>query len=131
MLLVLVLVAVCSLLTLDVLVTGQLSSGEGRPSGSRQYVPEQAVSGGSLVDPREPTVQHPPDRTVALTFVDGPDPERTPALLDMLARHHVRATFFATGANAAEHPDLIRQIVAAGHENRESHHDPRRPAPGR
>jgi poly-beta-1,6 N-acetyl-D-glucosamine synthase len=69
-----------------------------------------------VIDPREPTVQHPPTRSLALTFVDGPDPQWTPAVLDALARHHVRATFFVTGAQAAEHPELIRQIVEAGHE---------------
>ena len=110
------LLAVCSLLTLDTLVSSRLDPGQSPPSGSRQFIPEDALSAGSLIDPREPTVRHPPERTLALTFVDGPDPVGTPAVLDVLARHHVRATFFVTGAHAARHPDLIRQIVAAGHE---------------
>jgi peptidoglycan/xylan/chitin deacetylase (PgdA/CDA1 family) len=52
---------------------------------------------------------------VALTFDDGPDPVTTPQILDALARHRVRATFFVIGAQAAHYPDLVRRIAAAGH----------------
>jgi cellulose synthase/poly-beta-1,6-N-acetylglucosamine synthase-like glycosyltransferase/peptidoglycan/xylan/chitin deacetylase (PgdA/CDA1 family) len=53
---------------------------------------------------------------VALTFDDGPDPRWTPAILDALARHDVSATFFVAGTAALKHPDLLRRIVAEGHE---------------
>ena len=53
---------------------------------------------------------------VALTFDDGPDPDWTPAILDILRAHHVPATFFVVGENALEHPRLLRRIVAEGHE---------------
>lgn len=53
---------------------------------------------------------------VALTFDDGPDAGRTPQILDVLATHGVRATFFLTGERAGRHPDLLRRIVAEGHE---------------
>lgn len=52
---------------------------------------------------------------IALTFDDGPHPEVTPQVLDMLERHHVRATFFCIGERAAAHPDICRDIVARGH----------------
>ncbi len=52
---------------------------------------------------------------VALTFDDGPDPATTPALLRLLARHRIKATFFVTGKKARNHPELIRAILAAGH----------------
>ena len=52
---------------------------------------------------------------VGLTVDDGPDPLWTPALLDVLARHGVPATFFLIGARAAEHPRLVRRIAEAGH----------------
>jgi len=52
----------------------------------------------------------------ALTFDDGPDPEFTPAILQILDRFDVTATFFAMGYNAARHPRLLREVVAAGHE---------------
>jgi peptidoglycan-N-acetylglucosamine deacetylase len=52
---------------------------------------------------------------VALTFDDGPHPELTPRLLDTLAEHGVRATFFCIGKYARERPDLVKRIVAEGH----------------
>ena len=52
---------------------------------------------------------------VALTFDDGPDPEFTPQVLDVLARHRALATFFLVGRRARRHPELARRIVAAGH----------------
>ncbi len=55
-------------------------------------------------------------REVWLTIDDGPDPDDTPRILELLAAHGARATFFVIGENAARHPDLIRAIVAAGHE---------------
>jgi peptidoglycan-N-acetylglucosamine deacetylase len=52
----------------------------------------------------------------ALTFDDGPDPELTPRILEVLAQHGVQATFNVMGWNALRHPDLVRAVVAAGHE---------------
>ena len=54
--------------------------------------------------------------TVFLTFDDGPDPEYTPRLLEVLARHGARATFFVVGERAARYPEVLRQIAEAGHE---------------
>ncbi len=56
------------------------------------------------------------ERVVALSYDDGPDPRRTPGVLDALAEAGVRATFFVLVDRAAQHPDLIRRIVADGHE---------------
>jgi peptidoglycan/xylan/chitin deacetylase (PgdA/CDA1 family) len=53
---------------------------------------------------------------VALTFDDGPDPVYTPQVLDILARHEAKATFFLIGANARRHPELVRRIREMGHE---------------
>lgn len=52
---------------------------------------------------------------LALTFDDGPS-ESTPALLDLLAAHNVRATFFMCGKNVERLPDIARMVVSAGHE---------------
>jgi len=52
----------------------------------------------------------------ALTFDDGPSPRNTPGLLDTLARHDARATFFLISRRARRHGALVRQIVAGGHE---------------
>jgi peptidoglycan/xylan/chitin deacetylase (PgdA/CDA1 family) len=55
-------------------------------------------------------------RRIALTFDDGPDPVRTPALLDALAELGVTATFFLVGKQVDAHPDLAARIVREGHE---------------
>ena len=52
---------------------------------------------------------------IALTFDDGPDPEHTPRILDLLAERDVRATFFVFGVKARRHPELIALALAAGH----------------
>src|SRR6185312_7755582 len=52
---------------------------------------------------------------VALTFDDGPDPAYTPAILDILARERVPATFFVIGESAAAAPALIARISRDGH----------------
>ncbi|QPP07861.1 glycosyltransferase [Streptomyces bathyalis] len=57
-----------------------------------------------------------PARKVALTFDGGPDPVWTPRLLDLLRKHQAHATFFLYGAQAAQHPDLVRRIREEGHE---------------
>lgn len=53
---------------------------------------------------------------LALTFDDGPDPRLTPAVLDVLRRRGVTATFLLVAERVRQHPDLARQVVAAGHE---------------
>ncbi len=50
-----------------------------------------------------------------LTFDDGPNPEYTPQMLDVLARHDARATFFVVGSLAQAYPDIIQRIAAEGH----------------
>jgi peptidoglycan-N-acetylglucosamine deacetylase len=52
---------------------------------------------------------------VALTFDDGPNDAATPQLLEVLARHKVRATFFTMGSYARQRPEIARAVVAAGH----------------
>jgi peptidoglycan/xylan/chitin deacetylase (PgdA/CDA1 family) len=53
--------------------------------------------------------------TVALTFDDGPDPVQTPKILAILAEHQVKATFCVVGEQVRKHPQIVRQIAAAGH----------------
>lgn len=55
-------------------------------------------------------------RFVALTFDDGPHPELTPRLLDILRQNGVRATFYVIGRNVEMYPEIARRIVAEGHE---------------
>ena len=64
------------------------------------------------------------ERSIYLTFDDGPIPESTPFLLETLDRYGVKATFFVVGENVEKHPDLFRQIVERGHQigNHTNHH---------
>ena len=64
------------------------------------------------------------ERSVYLTFDDGPIPEATPFILQTLARYGIRATFFMVGDNVRKYPHLYQQIVDAGHQvgNHTYHH---------
>jgi peptidoglycan/xylan/chitin deacetylase (PgdA/CDA1 family) len=70
--------------------------------------PGSQLFGRTLIAPRRPG-------ELALTFDDGPNPAWTPRLLEILASHDVRATFFLVGSHAQAEPELVRRIVAAGH----------------
>lgn len=61
---------------------------------------------------------------IALTIDDGPDPEVTPQVLDLLDRYRIKATFFCIGEKAARYPELCRNIVERGHavENHSQRH---------
>lgn len=67
---------------------------------------------GAMQYPR--TVKLAP-KQVALTFDDGPNPETTPQILDILDRHCVKATFFMVGIYAERHPEIVRDVAARGH----------------
>jgi len=49
-------------------------------------------------------------------FDDGPSGKLTPKLLDLLAAHHIKATFFVIGENVAEHPEIVAREAREGHE---------------
>ncbi len=53
---------------------------------------------------------------IAMTFDDGPHAQLTPKLLDMLKARGIKATFYVVGQNAAEYPDILKRMVAEGHE---------------
>jgi peptidoglycan/xylan/chitin deacetylase (PgdA/CDA1 family) len=70
--------------------------------------PASRLFGRAITAPRRPG-------ELALTFDDGPNPAWTPKLLDTLAAHDTRATFFLVGRYAEAEPELVRRIHAAGH----------------
>jgi peptidoglycan-N-acetylglucosamine deacetylase len=53
---------------------------------------------------------------IAMTFDDGPSPETTPRLLDILKQRNIKATFFMIGQNAQANPTIVQRILAEGHE---------------
>ena len=52
---------------------------------------------------------------VAITFDDGPDPDVTPKVLELLEEHRVAATFFCVGSKVERHPELCREMIRRGH----------------
>jgi peptidoglycan/xylan/chitin deacetylase (PgdA/CDA1 family) len=74
--------------------------------------PRSTLLGANLTRlPEAATVR----REIALTFDDGPDPEVTPRVLDILEAHGARASFFCIAGNAMRHPELCREIARRGH----------------
>src|SRR5712664_3205888 len=63
-------------------------------------------------------------REISLTFDDGPDPEVTPQVLELLDRYQAKASFFCIGEKAAARPELVKEIARRGHsvENHSYHH---------
>src|SRR5438094_146904 len=70
--------------------------------------------------PKEPAITfnsvHVDGPYIAMTFDDGPSAALTPKLLDLLAAHHIKATFFVIGENVAEPPEIVARAAREGHE---------------
>jgi peptidoglycan-N-acetylglucosamine deacetylase len=56
------------------------------------------------------------EKVIALTFDDGPNPESTEKILDLLRKYNAKATFFVVGKNAEKYPDIIKAIIESGNE---------------
>ena len=56
------------------------------------------------------------EKSVYLTFDDGPIPEATPVILDILKHYGIHATFFMVGDNVRKHPELYKRILTEGHQ---------------
>ena len=87
----------------------------GRSEASGRNRPTTSQASRRAVDRRAVSRVHTSHPVMALTFDDGPDPDFTPAVLDILSRYDARATFFVIGRNAAKHPDLIQRTLREGH----------------
>src|SRR5258708_19437836 len=83
--------------------------------------PRGQLLGPNLVRLPAPAVRR---REISLTFDDGPDPEVTPRVLELLDRYQAKASFFCIGEKAAAHPELVKEIARRGHsvENHSYHH---------
>jgi peptidoglycan-N-acetylglucosamine deacetylase len=88
-----------------------LAAALGLVGGGLMYAsvwPTSQIFGRALIAGDDPS-------EIALTFDDGPNDAATPELLEVLARHGARATFFEMGSFARQRPEIARQVVAAGH----------------
>src|SRR5213593_4663199 len=81
---------------------------------------KRSVARATRAEPEEPGITfnsvHVDGPYIAMTFDDGPSATLTPKLLDLLATHHIKATFFVIGENVAEHPDIVARAAREGHE---------------
>lgn len=108
----LLLLALLSLSTVlnvaDEVLVGSSEPGPYTDPGIGKVLDGAIPSSSGGMQPRTPTV--------ALTFDDGPDPQWTPMVLDVLAEHDVKATFFLIGEKVPGNQDVVARIVDEGHE---------------
>jgi len=117
--LLLVLALVAGVLLLHGYTHGEFAADQRvHPPVAADHVPEAVLRGGPVIDTTgSRTRSHRlADRTVALSFDDGPDPTWTPQILDVLDRYGAKGTFFVIGAATAREPGLVRRMVGEGHE---------------
>src|SRR6266704_1086630 len=87
--------------------TGKESPTQSSEKRERPVATEDSITFSSV---------HVDEPYIALTFDDGPSATLTPKLLDLLAAHHIKATFFVIGENVAEHPEIVARAAREGHE---------------
>src|SRR6266550_6242671 len=84
------------------------------PNAEKEAAPKSPAA------PKEPAISfnsvHVDGPYIAMTFDDGPSAVLTPKLLDLLAAHHIKATFFVIGENVAEHQEIVARAAREGHE---------------
>ncbi|MFF7335061.1 glycosyltransferase [Streptomyces sp. NPDC008150] len=113
------LLALTSVLLLDGYLRAEVGGDERvRDGAAAGKVPDKVLDGGPILTFRggtETSVQV-PDKTIVLTFDDGPDPTYTPQVLKILADNDVPATFFLVGSMVSRHPGIVRTMVRDGNE---------------
>ena len=94
-------------------IVAEAPASEDSPSTPSQPAATKAATNNGKISFSSCTVE---GKEIAITFDDGPHKTNTPQLLDILKQRGIRATFFVVGQNAAEYPDILKRIVAEGHE---------------
>ena len=96
----------------------QTSEPMSKPAASPNVEKEKVAKSPGA--PKEPPITfnsvHVDGPYIAMTFDDGPSATLTPKLLDILAAHHIKATFFVLGEMVAEHPEILTRAAREGHE---------------
>ncbi|NEY32254.1 glycosyltransferase [Streptomyces sp. PRKS01-65] len=115
----LLLLALTSVLLLDGYLRAEVGDDQRvRTGAGADDVPDDVLEGGPILTfpgGRATTVSV-PDKTIVLTFDDGPDPTWTPQVLEILEKYDVPGTFFVVGSMVARHPDIVRDMVEQGDE---------------
>lgn len=99
-----------SALTLSAINAGRTENTISQPAaeGTKPPAPVEPRVTFSFIDVDGPYI--------AMTFDDGPSQKLTPRLLDILAAHSIKATFFVIGQNVVDHPELVQRAAREGHE---------------
>ncbi|WP_326740020.1 bifunctional polysaccharide deacetylase/glycosyltransferase family 2 protein [Streptomyces sp. NBC_01022] len=115
----LLLLGLVSVMLLDGYLRAEVGNDQRIRSGaSADKVPDSVLDGGPLLSFPGGTArtQSVPDKTIVLTFDDGPDPEWTGKVLDVLDANDVPGTFFLVGSMISRYPSLVRDMVDDGNE---------------
>ncbi|MFF5899049.1 bifunctional polysaccharide deacetylase/glycosyltransferase family 2 protein [Streptomyces argenteolus] len=115
----LLLLALVSVMLLDGYLRAEVGDDQRvRTGASADTVPAEVLEGGPLLSFPGGTArtQSVPDRTIVLTFDDGPDPEWSAKVLDILEENDVPGTFFLVGSMISRYPDVVRRMVDEGDE---------------
>ncbi|MBK3633515.1 glycosyltransferase [Streptomyces sp. MBT97] len=115
----LLLLALTSVMLLDGYLRAEVGGDQRvRTGASADKVPEKILDGGPILTfqgGRATTVSV-PDKTIALTFDDGPNPTWTPQVLEILRKYDVPGTFFLVGSMVSRYPGIVRDMVEEGNE---------------
>ncbi|MDT0614213.1 bifunctional polysaccharide deacetylase/glycosyltransferase family 2 protein [Streptomyces lancefieldiae] len=89
-----------------------------RTGASASDVPDEILDGGPILTFRggQATTVSVPDKTIALTFDDGPNPTWTPQVLEILEKYDVPGTFFLVGSMVSRYPGIVEDMVEQGNE---------------
>ncbi|MDQ0599760.1 cellulose synthase/poly-beta-1,6-N-acetylglucosamine synthase-like glycosyltransferase/peptidoglycan/xylan/chitin deacetylase (PgdA/CDA1 family) [Streptomyces canus] len=115
----LLLLALTSVMLLDGYLRAEVGGDERvRDGASSSKVPDKILDGGPIVSFRggSATSVSVPDKTIALTFDDGPNPTYTPQVLEILEKYDVPATFFVVGSMVSRYPGIVKDMVEQGNE---------------
>ncbi|MFJ8537438.1 bifunctional polysaccharide deacetylase/glycosyltransferase family 2 protein [Streptomyces sp. NPDC093591] len=115
----LLLLALTSVMLLDGYLRAEVGGDQRvRTGASSSKVPDKVLDGGPILTFRggQATTVSVPDKTIALTFDDGPNPTWTPQVLEILKKYDVPATFFVVGSMVSRYPGIVEDMVEQGNE---------------
>ncbi|WP_062640081.1 bifunctional polysaccharide deacetylase/glycosyltransferase family 2 protein [Streptomyces maremycinicus] len=115
----LLLLALTSVMLLDGYLRAEVGGDQRvRTGASASKVPDKVLDGGPILTFQggQATTVSVPDKTIALTFDDGPNPTWTPQVLEILQEYDVPGTFFLVGSMVSRYPDIVKDMVDEGNE---------------